>query len=132
MRQSNGKIALYLGLVFASGLVVGGFGHRLYTVKSVSATSEAKKKTPDDYRREYMAEMKQRLTLNDKQSKDLEVILDATRAKYKAFRERTKPEMDAIQSAQTEAINALLDETQRKEYALMRAEREAKRREGRH
>lgn len=130
MKRSNPKIALYLGLVFASGLVVGGFGHRLYTVKSVSATTSAKKKTPDEYRSEYMAEMRQRLSLTAQQAKDLEVILDGTRAKYREFRERTKPEMEAIQNGQTNAIRALLDDKQKQEYELMRAEREARKRDG--
>jgi hypothetical protein len=127
MKRSNWTIAFYLLLVFAGGVAVGGFGHRLYTVKSVSATSV--RKTPDDYRRAYMAEMKQRLKLTDAQALEVEKVLDATRDRYRAFRERTKPEMDKIQTDQTGEIRGILSDVQMREYDKMRAEREAKRRQ---
>lgn len=129
MKRSSLTIALYVLLVFAGGVTVGGFGHHLYTVKSVSATT--KKKTPEDYRRAYMAEMKQRLKLNDEQAVNIEKVLDATRDRYRAFRERTKPEMDQIQTDQTKAVSQILSKDQMIEYDRMRAEREARRKEGR-
>jgi len=129
MKRSNLTIALYVLLVFAGGVAVGGFGHHLYTVKSVSATS--KSKSPEDYRRAYMAEMKQRLKLDDTQAVNVEKVLDATRDRYRAFRERTKPEMDQIQSDQTKAIRGILSDDQMREYDRMRAEREARRKENR-
>jgi hypothetical protein len=127
MKRSNWTIAFYLLLVFGGGVAVGGFGHRLYTVKTVSATSA--RKTPDDYRRAYMSEMKQRLKLTDTQSVDIEKVLDATRDRYRAFRERTKPEMDKIQTDQTREIRGILSDEQMREYDKMRAERDAKRRQ---
>lgn len=128
MKRSNLTIALYIVLVFAGGVAVGGFGHRLYTVKSVSATS--KRKTPEEYRRAYMSEMKQRLKLTDAQAVDIEKILDATRESYRQFRERTKPEMEKIQSDQTSGVRGILSDEQMREYDKMRAERDAKRKEG--
>jgi hypothetical protein len=128
MKRSNLTIALYVLLVFAAGVAVGGFGHQLYTVKTVTATT--KRKTPDDYRRAYMAEMKQRLKLNDTQAVNVEKVLDATRDRYRAFRERSKPEMDQIQADQTTTIRGILNDEQMREYDKMRAEREARRKEG--
>ena len=128
MKRSNLTIAMYVLLVFSGGVAVGGFGHRLYTVKTVSATS--KRKTPEDYRRAYMAEMKQRLNLTDAQAVNVEKTLDATRDRYREFRERTRPEMDKIQSDQTSTIRSILSEEQMREYDKMRAEREAKRKQG--
>jgi hypothetical protein len=125
MKRSNLTIALYILLVFAGGVAVGGFGHRLYTVKSVSATS--KRKTPEEYRHAYMLEMKKRVHLTDAQAVEVEKVLDATRERYKAFRERTKPEMETIQSGQTSGIRGILSEAQMQEYDKMREEREAKR-----
>jgi len=128
MNRSNLTIASYLLLVFAGGTAAGAFGHRLYTVKDVSATSL--RKTPEQYRHAYMAEMKQRLQLTDVQATNVEKVLDATRDRYRAFRERTKPEMEKIQADQTTGIREILSDTQMAEYDKMRAERDAKRRQG--
>jgi len=125
MNHNSRTIALYLLLVFAGGAVVGAFGHRLYTVKDVSATTN--RKTPEQYRQAYMEEMKQRLQLTDTQAVDVEKILDATRDLYREFRERTKPEMDKIQAYQTTGIRRILSDEQMREYDKMRAERDAKR-----
>lgn len=128
MKRSNLTIALYLLLVFAGGVAVGGFGHRLYTVNTVSATT--KRKTPEEYRRAYMQEMKQRLRLTDSQAVEIEKVLDATRDRYREFRERTKPEVDKIQADQTGGVRLILSDEQMQEYDKMRAERDAKRKEG--
>ena len=66
MNRNSRTIALYLLLVFGGGAAVGAFGHRLYTVNDVSATTN--RKTPEQYRQAYMAEMKQRLQLTDTQA----------------------------------------------------------------
>jgi hypothetical protein len=128
MKRGNFTIAMYLLLVFAGGVAVGGFGHRLYTVKEVSATT--KRKTPEEYRRSYMQEMRDRLKLTDAQAVDVEKVLDATRDRYREFRERTKPEMEKIMSDQTAQIRGILSAEQMSEYDKMRAEREAKRKQG--
>jgi flagellar motility protein MotE (MotC chaperone) len=124
MKRSTGAIALYVALVFASGMVVGGFGHYLYTVKSVSAKT---RKTPEEYRKEYVDEMRTRLHLNSAQLQKLNVVLDDTRDQYRVFREKTKPEMKRIQESQTDQIRSFLDESQQQLYEKMRAEREAAR-----
>lgn len=128
MKRGNFTIAMYLLLVFAGGVAVGGFGHRLYTVKGVSATT--KRKTPEEYRRSYMREMRDRLKLTDAQAVDVENVLDATRDRYREFRERTKPEMEKIMLDQTSQIRGILSAEQMSEYDKMRAERDAKRKQG--
>ena len=127
MKRNNITIAVYLLLVFGGGALVGAFGHRAYSVSSVSATT--KRKTPEDFRRDYMTEMRQRVNLSDQQAVEIEKVLDRTRDRYKAFRDRNKPEMDRIMADQTEAIRALLKPEQSAEYDKMRAEREEKRKQ---
>lgn len=127
MKRGNLTIAFYLLMVFGGGALVGAFGHRAYTVKTVSA--EVKRKTPEDFRREYMDEMRSRVKLSGEQAVKVEKILDNTRDRYKQFRERNKPEMDKIMSDQTEAIRALLQPEQNAEYEKMRAEREERRKQ---
>lgn len=128
MKRSSFTIASYVLLVFAGGVAVGGFGYHLYTVKTVSATS--KRKTPEQYRRAYMTEMQQRLKLTDTQATQVEKVLDETRDKYKEFRARTKPEMEKIHAEQTKGVRGILSDDQMREYDKMRAERDAKRKEG--
>lgn len=128
MKRGNLTIAFYLLLVFGGGAIVGAFGHRAYTVNTVSATTK-QPKTPEDYRREYMEEMRSRIKLTDDQAAKVEKIFDQTRDRYKDFRERTKPERDKIMVDQTEAIRALLKPEQSAEYDKMRAERDERRRQ---
>jgi hypothetical protein len=77
-----------------------------------------------------MQEMRDRLKLSDAQAVDVEKVLDATRDRYREFRERTKPEMEKIMSDQTAQIRGILSAEQMSEYDKMRAEREAKRKQG--
>lgn len=125
MTPGSGTIAAYLLLVFSAGVAVGGFGHRLYTANTVSATSN--RKTPDEYRRDYMNEMRQRLRLSDPQAIEVEKVLDATRDRYREFRARTRPDIEKIQADQTNSIRGILSADQMKEYDTMRAERDAQR-----
>ncbi|MBN9663490.1 MAG: hypothetical protein J0H49_35145 [Acidobacteria bacterium] len=126
MMRSNSTLALSLILVFASGTVVGALGYRSYSLNTVSAKNPPPK-SPEDYRREYIAEMQRRLSLQTQQVQKLETILDETRVKYRELRERSKPEMKAIQDAQTAEINAMLTPPQQAEYEKFRKEREEKR-----
>ena len=78
MKLSRAAIALYVSLVFASGAVLGVFGHRLYTVSSVSAKAV---RNPEEFRKRTMAEMQTRLKLTDDQVLKLNAIMDETRAR---------------------------------------------------
>ncbi|HZT30491.1 MAG TPA: hypothetical protein VFA33_11435 [Bryobacteraceae bacterium] len=133
MRRTNFSAGLYLALVFLSGALVGGFGHYLYTMKSVSASTISKPK-PEDYRKRYIDEMHTRLKLTDAQVAQLVQIMDNTREHFRELHERTKPQLDAIKAAekqiQTEhrqEVRAMLTDSQRAEYERIIAEREKRR-----
>jgi hypothetical protein len=128
--KSNATIAFYLTLVFAAGISVGAFGHRLYTANSVTASAPERRQTPEEYRRTYLAEARTRLQLDEKQATEIAAILEKTGQRYREFRERTRPEMDQIQTDQINSIRAVLNEKQKAEYELWRAERDARRRAG--
>ena len=117
-RKSNWSVALYLFFVFASGVLVGGFGHRLYSAKSVTATG------PEDYRAKYVAEVQSRLNLTSDQVDKLNAIMDLTRARVRELRERSRPEMRQIHQEQVDKMNAILSPEQQREYADFRQERE--------
>lgn len=129
MKKSNTAITLSMLAVFASGILVGGFGHRLYTVKSVSATVESKRPSRSEYRRKYVGDLQARLNLTQEQVVKLQAALDETGKHYEQFRERHKDEMKAIHEDQVRAIRAFLTEAQQAEYTKFREERERKMRE---
>lgn len=127
MIHSPAKAILALCLVFVSGVVLGGLGHRYFSLREVEA-SRPRRPSMEEMRKMYLQEMKDRLNLNSKQLDDLRVVLDQTDAKYKEVREKYRPEMQAIQDEQVTRINSLLSPEQQTEYAKLRKEREERRR----
>ncbi len=125
MRRSGFAAALYVLLIFSSGVLVGMFGYRVYLGNSVSASGRG---NPEEYRRRYIADMRARLRLDSVQVTRLGTILDSIRDEYRGFREKHKPELQAIQDSQVRQINAILTNQQRAEYDRMREEREKLRR----
>lgn len=121
-------VALYLLLVFGSGALVGAFGFRLYSANTVNA-EQSQKKSPEALRQRYLKEYESRLKLNPDQMQKLVVILDETKAKYKAAHDSIDPEMKRIAAEQRERINAMLDQTQRVEYVKMLEDRERRRKQ---
>ncbi len=126
MKRPGLTAVVYLVLVFLSGALVGGFGHRLYTQGTVSASSTAGR-SPEEYRKRYIGEMRSRLMLDDGQVAKLNEILDSTRLQYKKFNEAHKIELSGIQNDQVARVKAILSDSQRLEYEKMRAEREKNR-----
>lgn len=126
MNLSKTAVALYVLLVFISGVLVGGLGYRLYTVSPVSASGP---RNSEEYRRKYLDEMRSRLKITAEQERQLVSILDETRGRYREAQDRMKPEMQQIRKEQTEKVNAILSPAQQQEYARMREERDRRRRE---
>ena len=129
MRLSRAAIALYMGIVFVSGGVLGFYANRLYAVSSSQPRQVSK--NPEEFRKGLVSFYKNRLQLNDDQVGKLELILDETNAEYQAAfrkeRERSKPELNRIHDEQVSRIKALLMPQQLPEYEKILAER-AKRR----
>jgi Spy/CpxP family protein refolding chaperone len=118
MRLSRAAIAVYIGLVFASGALLGAFGHRLYTVSSVSAKTT---RNPEEFRRRYLAEMQRRLNLTPDQVVNLNAILDQTRARYNDAKERMR---ESLHQEQVEKVRAILTPEQQAEYEKVQEERQ--------
>ena len=118
MNTNKAKAALFAILLFAFGATVGALGHRYYAATSVIA------KTAEDWRSKYIAEMQTTLKLNQHQLDQLQVILDETKAKFRAAHETHHPEMVKIKDDQLTKVKALLSPQQAKQYEAMVAERE--------
>ena len=124
MKLTRWTIALYMGLVFVCGGVVGAYAHRLYTVSEVSAS--ANPRNPDEFRKRFMADLQARLKLSDDQLTKLGGILDETRIRFRATRATIEPEMRKIREDQQRAISALLSPEQLAEWQKITAERRSR------
>jgi len=129
MNFSRKTIALYVGLVFVSGAVLGVFGDRLYTVTTVTKAKNAKP-SPEEFRRGYLGFMQKRLNLTEPQVTQLGLILDETRARMNEVHERTVPEQQEIQKTQSDKIRALLTPAQQSEYDVVVKERRERMKKG--
>jgi len=121
MRRSNLATLLYLAIVFASGAVVGGFAVRLYLANSVSAIVQNPPRVNHaELRRQYIQEMQNRLHLSADQVTQLQQICDAT---SQHMHEMHK----SIDDEHVRKVDAILNDSQKAEYAKMRDEREKRR-----
>jgi len=123
MRRSNFTTLLYLLLVFASGMVLGGFANRLYMMKTYAATAPAAPSSPKtriQFRKEYLQEMRTRLKLTDPQVAALQQIMQATDHRLRDMHKD-------IDDEHAQKVAAMLNDSQKAEYAKMREERERKR-----
>lgn len=124
MRRASLTTILYLAILFLSGVAVGAFGLRLYTLNSVRASGRP---TPEEFKRRYIAELRSRLNLTDDQVAKLGPILDETRRQIRELRDKHRPELKAIQDEQSQRIRALLTDSQQAEYTQFLDEREKQR-----
>lgn len=123
MKLSRSAIAIYVGLVFASGAVLGAFGQRLYTV-STTVSAKNPPKNAEEFRKKIVTEYQGRLKLTDPQVARLNEIMDETRANVEETRHKMRPAFEAIHEEQTDKIRTMLSADQRTEYAKMLKERE--------
>src|ERR1051325_1652890 len=117
MKSARRTVALYMALVFTCGGVVGAVAYRLYTVSGVSAN--VRHRNPEEFRKRFMAEMKQRLTLSDDEAAKLGVVMDQTRQRFRAARDTIEPEMQKIREEQRQRISEILSPVQLAEWQKM-------------
>jgi len=121
VKLSRVTIALYVGLIFASGVVLGVFGHSLYAVTTVRSSPNPR---PEDVRKKTLAEMQNRMKLSDEQVSKINSIYDETRARVHEVHEKYKPQMDAITKDQRDKVRSILSPDQVSEYEKMLKERD--------
>lgn len=118
MTRSNPSIALYLLLIFASGVMVGAFGMRLYS------PATGKTAVPEDWRKQYMSEMQSRLKLTPEQTVQVNAILDETRERAHEVHAAHDQALKQIKEEQSAKVRNVLSEEQRPEFEKLRADRE--------
>jgi len=127
LSRSRTTIAIYLVLVFASGILVGVESHRLY-----ATTSTARANSPQnmgEFRRRYLDGMKTQVGVNETQLAQINNILEDTKKKVNELAELEKPLHDRIQQEHIDQIKDLLTPQQKVAYDNWRAARERAKRE---
>jgi Spy/CpxP family protein refolding chaperone len=125
MSRTRLSAAVYLVLVFASGILVGAAGNRLYTTTSASANSAPR--TPDEWRKRYLEQMKKRVGVSDDQIAKTSQILDDTRKLFDNVHAKEKQLHDSMYAEQVEEIKAILTPAQQVAFDEWRAERQRER-----
>jgi Spy/CpxP family protein refolding chaperone len=110
-------------LLFGSGIAVGALGNRYYETRVVAA------KSSDSFRQRYLSEMRSRLNLTPGQVEQLEAIMAATKAQFKALHDASRPQMEEIKRQHTEKIKAILTPEQLPIYQQIVAEHEERAKE---
>ena len=134
MKLSRASIALYMGLVFVSGTVLGVFGDRYYDSvqndqrRGNKGKGKGDRMSPEEFRRRYMEFMETRLSLSAGQVKSLTQILDETQGAMDDLMRRTVPEQQALRQRQTDRIRGILNDEQKGQYEVLLKEREERER----
>lgn len=122
MRRTQWAATVLAIVLFCLGVAVGVLADRYYHAATVSA------KTAEDWREHYVREMRSKLGLTDTQVSRLETILDETKAKYKAVRDSSRPQMLQIKNEQISRVKSILTPNQVPVYEKLVAEREERNR----
>ena len=122
------RAVLYLVLVFLLGAVVGGLATQWASRRGWASERSDHRRDP----RGALEWLNRELKLSPEQRSQVESILDETGQAYRAIRQRTRPEYEAVRHQGREKIRALLSEEQRGRFEALVREidaREAERRE---
>ena len=120
-----------LVLVFLSGVLVGAVAQRLYMVSSVSSNASGslppgvRKQSPEDVRKHAVAEMRQRVKLDDSQVTQLEGIYDQTREQFDRLFQNRNAEARVLWDKQNDEIRHMLRPDQLPLFEKLHAEHEA-------
>jgi len=124
MNLSRSMIALYMGLVFLSGAVLGGLGDHFYGAQISPSKNGKGTKNSEEVRHSIIDFWKTHLKLTDDQVVKLGLIMDETRAKMDEIHRSTIPAQQEIRRSQIERMRAMLSPEQQVEYDRLQKERE--------
>jgi len=122
MPRSRLSIAIYLILVFASGILVGTVSHRLYATNTASANNSAPA-SMTEFRKRYLDGMRTKVGASEQQIVEITRTLDETKRKFDALAAQEQPLHDKIQQEHVDQVKALLNDQQKTAYDNWRAER---------
>lgn len=122
MPRSRFSIALYLVLVFASGILVGVVSNRLYATSTASANSSPQ--NIREFRKRYLEGMRTKVGVSDPQLAAITRTLDETEKKFADLAAQEQPLHEKIQQDHIAKVKELLNPRQIVAYDNWRAERQ--------
>jgi hypothetical protein len=131
MPKNKASALASLLLVFCSGILAGVVGHRLYMVNTVVTAPRPARPDPEEVRKHLVAEMRDRVKLDDQQTTQLNQIYDTTRQKFDELHKKGSQESRAIWDQQKEEIKAILRPEQVQLYEQYQKERDEQHRRDR-
>lgn len=120
------KAFLLVIVVFALGLILGA---SVATTIVSRRLATAEPPSPRDGRHHMMDTFKSRLQLSPAQAEKLQVIFDDTHQQFRTLQQTVKPQYDAIRDQMRNRVREMLDERQKKEFAVMVEEFEKREKE---
>lgn len=129
-RDDTSKAALYLGLVFAAGALVGFAANDFYRTRTAEARVP-QARTASEYYSKLVQELDERLNLDDDQVSEILLVLDEVGDRFFEVRDAMEPEFEAIRRERAQRIMAMLSPAQQREYEKMLEERRIKQEEER-
>jgi Spy/CpxP family protein refolding chaperone len=127
MKFSRAAIAAYVGLIFASGAVLGIFVERLVTVEQQNTAPH--RPDPEAERKKIVGVLTDRLHLSGDQLNQLNMIMDETRSRVEETRRSMGPAYHKIHEEQNQKIRNILTPDQQTEFDKILKEREKAREE---
>jgi len=114
---------IYLLLVFAAGVLIGVTSHRLYDTNTASASTANAPQNMTEFRKRYLAEMRERVHVNDRQIAAVVQHLDDAKRRFDDLRAQEEPLHDHIQQELVDEIRNELTDEQKPAYDKWHAER---------
>lgn len=127
MPKNKFSALLSLLLVFASGVLVGAVGYRLYVVNTVAMAPvppRPPQRDPEEVRKRIVSEMQQKIKLDDAQVQRLNQIYDRTRQEFDAIHKKASQDSRTIWENQKEEIRQILRPDQLPLYEQYQKERD--------
>ncbi|HEX7363219.1 MAG TPA: hypothetical protein VF283_22235 [Bryobacteraceae bacterium] len=119
MRRTRWAAVLFAVVLFCCGVALGVLGNRYYNTEVVSAKAPA-----HSFRQRYVSHMRKCLNLTAAQVTQLEKIMDQTKGRYHALREKYHPEVLQIRQEEIGKTKAILTARQVPIYEQMVKEHE--------
>src|SRR5580698_1509170 len=114
---------IYMLLVFGAGVLIGVTSHRLYDTNTASASTANAPQNMTEFRKRYLAEMRERVHVNDQQITAVVQHLDDAKRRFDDLRTQEQPLHDHIQQELVDEIRGELTEAQKSAYDKWHAER---------
>jgi Spy/CpxP family protein refolding chaperone len=130
MKFSRAAIAAYVGMVFASGAILGVFGQRLWEASRVAAQPPTSRRPDPEVVRKRIVDMyHDRLHLTEQQMTQLNAIMDEARQRVDDTRHKMGPEYQKIREEQNAKFRQILTPDQQVEFDKILKEREERRKQ---